>query len=140
MSATSGTVVVGVDGSPQGDRALAVAIEEARARTAKLQVIYAFATAPSPFVVKSHEYLPQLQEEARGELEDILARAPSTNGIEVETSVVPGLPAEVLIDASKGAGLLVVGSRGKGGFEGLILGSVSGKCTQHAHCSVLVAR
>ncbi len=110
------------------------------ARGAKLRVIYAFATMASPFVVRSHEYLPQFQEEARGELEDILARAPATDGIEVDTSVVPGLPAEVLIDASKGAGLLVVGSRGKGGFEGLILGSVSAKCTQHADCSVLVAR
>jgi nucleotide-binding universal stress UspA family protein len=62
------------------------------------------------------------------------------DGIEVDSSVLPGLAAEVLIDASKGAGLLVVGSRGKGGFEGLILGSVSAKCAQRAHCSVLIAR
>jgi nucleotide-binding universal stress UspA family protein len=117
-----------------------VAIEEARARGAKLRVIYALATKPSPFVVRSREYLPELQEEAQGELEDILARAPSTEGVEVDSSVVPGLPAEVLIDASREADLLVVGSRGKGGFEGLILGSVSAKCTQHAYCSVLVAR
>jgi nucleotide-binding universal stress UspA family protein len=136
----SGPIVVGVDGSPPGDRALAVAIEEARARGAKLRVIYAFATRPSPFVVRSHDYLPELEQEARGELKDILARAPSTEGIELDSTVVPGLPAEVLIDASKGANLLVIGSRGKGGFEGLILGSVSAKCTQHAHCSVLVAR
>ena len=102
--------------------------------------MYAFTTKPSPFVVKSHEYLPQLQEEAKRELKEMLARAPSTDGVEVEGSVVPGLPAEVLIDASKGADLVVVGSRGRGGFEGLILGSVSTKVTQHAQCSVLVAR
>jgi nucleotide-binding universal stress UspA family protein len=119
---------------------LAVAIEEARARGAKLRAVYAFATMPSPFVAKSHEYLPQLQEEAKNELNEILARAPSMDGMEVEGSVIPGLPAEVLIDASKAADLLVVGSRGRGGFEGLILVSVSTKVTQHAHCSVLVAR
>ena len=71
---------------------------------------------------------------------ELLHRAPSMEGVEVESAVAPGLPAEVLIDASKSASRLVVGSRGRGGFEGLIMGSVSTKCVQHSHCSVLVAR
>ncbi len=49
-----------------------------------------------------------------------------------------GNPAKVLIDRSTGAQMLVVGSRGHGGFAGLLLGSVSSKCPEHAHCRVLI--
>lgn len=49
-----------------------------------------------------------------------------------------GAPAQVLIDESEGAEMLILGSRGHGGFPGLLLGSVSASCTQHAHCPVLI--
>jgi nucleotide-binding universal stress UspA family protein len=60
--------------------------------------------------------------------------------VDVEWLAVPGNPSEVLIDASEGATLLVVGSRGVGGFRGLLMGSVSTQCVHHSHCPVLVVR
>ena len=55
-------------------------------------------------------------------------------------SSIEGIPAQVLLDASDGADLLVVGSRGHGGFTGALLGSVSQHCVHHAHCPVVVIR
>ena len=63
-----------------------------------------------------------------------------TPGIEVRTEVVDGSPAKALIDASQRADLLVVGTRGHGGFAGMLLGSVSQHVTAHAACAVTVVR
>lgn len=60
--------------------------------------------------------------------------------VEILASVVEGYAAKVLVDASKGAELLVVGSRGHGELAGLLVGSVSEHCVGHAHCPVLVMR
>ena len=64
----------------------------------------------------------------------------AARGITVERKLENGSPAYALIDASEGADLLVVGSRGHGGFTGLLLGSVSAACVHHAHCPVVVVR
>ncbi len=61
-------------------------------------------------------------------------------GVEVDCRVRKGAPAEVLIEAASGADLLVVGSRGLGGFKGLMLGSVSHQCAQLAACPVVIVR
>jgi nucleotide-binding universal stress UspA family protein len=60
--------------------------------------------------------------------------------VNVETAVIEGLPAQVLVDMSADADLLVVGSRGRGGFSELLLGSVSQQCVHHARCPVTVVR
>jgi len=58
--------------------------------------------------------------------------------VEIERRVVEGRPAAVLVNESQGADLLVVGSRGHGGFAGLLLGSVSQQCAHHAACPVVI--
>jgi nucleotide-binding universal stress UspA family protein len=60
--------------------------------------------------------------------------------VEIRSSVVEGIPAQVLVEASNDADLLVVGSRGHGEVAGLLIGSVSEHCVTHAHCPVLVMR
>lgn len=61
-----------------------------------------------------------------------------TSGIDIERAVVEGAPAPALLEAAEGAALLVVGSRGRGGFTGLLLGSVSQQCAHHAPCPLVI--
>ncbi|MHB8379883.1 MAG: universal stress protein [Acidimicrobiales bacterium] len=134
-------VVVGVDGSPLAANALEFAIEEAQLRRATLHVTYAYTVMASRVTGSTgKDYYEQVEGEAKVLLEEIMAAAPSTEGLDVEWLGVPGNPSEVLIDASRGATLLVVGSRGQGGFLGLLMGSVSTQCVQYSHCPVLVVR
>ena len=86
------------------------------------------------------DYYAETEREAEAVLRKMSDAAPPATDVEVEWLGVPGNPAEVLIEASKGAALLVVGSRGLGGFMGLLIGSVSSQCVHHAHCPVLVVR
>jgi nucleotide-binding universal stress UspA family protein len=130
-------VVVGVDGSDDSIAALRAGAWAAALRRATLTAVTAWA---APLVYgQALAIVPDLQtaaEETLGQaLEDAFHGTPI---IPVESIVRAGTPAGVLVDESRGAELLVVGSRGHGGFAGLLLGSVSMACTVHAHCPVLV--
>jgi nucleotide-binding universal stress UspA family protein len=70
-------------------------------------------------------------------LKEVVADADS---VTIERRVDQGAPAAVLVEESRGAELLVVGSRGHGGFAQLLLGSVSQQCAQHAFCPVVIVR
>lgn len=142
MTTTSqpGKIVVGVDGSPQAAKALAWALEEAGLRGLRLQVMYAFPALVSYAGTTAHEYYPQVEREAAEVFERALADLPEHPGVPVERTLVPGNPAGQLVEASRDADLLVVGSRGLGGFRGMMLGSVSIHCVHHAHCPVVVVR
>ena len=134
-------IVVGVDGSPLAETALQYAIEEARIRHADLHVTYAYPVMASPLTGSTgKDYYEQVEAEAKEFMQRIIAAAPSVDGVKVEWSAVPGNPSEVLIEASRGAALLVVGSRGVGGFMGLLMGAVSTQCVHYSHCPVLVIR
>jgi nucleotide-binding universal stress UspA family protein len=133
-------IVVGVDGSQPSERALGWAITEAQRTGAALHLVaawlfpmalgYAFTTT----VPHVRDAAQDVVDRATAHVADV-APALTVTG---ETTEQP--PGPALVTASKGAELLVVGSRGLGGFEGLLLGSVSQYCTRHAACSVVVVR
>jgi nucleotide-binding universal stress UspA family protein len=139
--ASAGRVVVGTDNSPGSQRALDLAFEEAGSRGIGLTAVLAsagpeFDTSAAP----PHEWEAAAQEE-KGVLAGILADYRSQHpAVEVVEKAVWGDPATVLIDESRGAELVIVGSHGRGGFGGMLLGSVSHALLQHAHCPVGVAR
>lgn len=133
-------VVVGVDGSENGQVALRWALQHARLMGAELHAVTAWE------VSAAYGYVPMytdvdLEGDARKQQDDALAEvADLTVGVEVVPRVVRGHAADALLDASRGAEMLVVGSRGHGTFTGTLLGSVSQHCVQHATCPVVVVR
>ena len=147
-------IVVGVDGSAGAAVALAWAVEEARLRGSAVDAVHAwrlplYAAAPEPWFVGMpelpHELDAQVEAATEAHARDVLAAAVAAAeresgdaGIEIRKEVVRGQAAHVLLEAARDADLLVVGSRGHGGFAGLLLGSVSQQCVQHASCPVVV--
>lgn len=127
--------VVGVDGSDQSIAALRHARRMASALGAEVEVIIAWEwpyLADPQMIVG---YAPE--EDARLVAEGVVREVYGEAG-HVPIFVVEGPPAKVLIDAGQGAAMIVVGSRGHGGFAGLLLGSVSAAVAEHAQCPVLV--
>ncbi|XRQ14463.1 universal stress protein [Actinomadura welshii] len=135
-----GPVVVGVDGSAASLEAVGLAFAEADLRGAEVLAVVAWPAeadaGPAPLVDAESlrgfagERLDRLVEPWRGKYP----------GVAVRTEVRTGPPREVLLDAARDAGLLVVGSRGIGGFRGLLLGSVSHALLHHAAAPVAVVR
>ncbi|MGW4170293.1 universal stress protein [Streptomyces chartreusis] len=131
--ADAGPVVVAVDGSPKGERAVEFAFAEAALRKAEILAVHAWLPdyAPAGTGVESAERL----------LAQALAgHAEKYPDVVVGQQVLSGEPRETLIEASRSAQLMVLGARGHGGFAGLLLGSVSQALLHHAHCSVTVVR
>jgi nucleotide-binding universal stress UspA family protein len=129
-------IVVGVDGSTGSRRALRRAAEEVRAHGAALEVVTAWNLLDQ---VTATEFDPSHGEAAaRAGLEEIVAAELGDGGPAATLRVVNDLPARALLHGADGAWLLVVGSRGLGGFKGLLLGSVSQQVAHHARCPVLI--
>jgi nucleotide-binding universal stress UspA family protein len=142
-------VVVGVDGSPAARGALAWAAEESRLRGATLEVVYAYGGASAwvgmadtvGAVVTENFAEDTVDQAARSTLEGLVAEGLGTDPPpEVVLSAVPLKAAEALIEASRGADLVVVGSRGHGDVGSVLLGSVGLHCAHHAHCPVVIVR
>jgi nucleotide-binding universal stress UspA family protein len=132
-------VLVGVDGSARAHAALEFAVGEARLRGAELVALMAVHVPDyawiDPYGVRTLE-VGALQR-AREKLDQVLASV-DTEGLVLDP-VVTAVPApRALVDRSADCDLLVVGSRGHGGFRGLVLGSVSMQCVLHARCPVTV--
>ncbi len=138
-------VVVGVDGSDGSSRALAAAVVQAREHDATLSVVTTWSqpvTAGAPGYA-AYDWISEsdLSAGAKQQQADALAAVLGAEpSLRVEQEVLEGHPGQVLVTASEGADLLVVGSRGHGGFVGMLLGSVSQHVAAHAACSVLVVR
>lgn len=140
-----GPIVVGVDGSSSSKRALEWAVREAEVHGNTVLAIStysipAMATAESGFALETAN-IQELADYCRDVLATQIAEvSEGHSSVRIESKVVNGPAAPVLIDASGSAATLVVGSRGHGGFMGLLLGSVSQQCVSHAHCPVVVVR
>ena len=132
-------IVVGVDGSRHSTLALRRAAALAEADGIALDPVIVWQQPATATGAPLAGWDPGI--EAGTVLRDALAEVfgPALPAW-VHPRVLPGATARVLIDASAGAELLVVGSRGHGGFAGLLLGSVSSACAEYAHCPVLVMR
>ena len=137
-------IIVGINGSHDAHRALEWAMKEAAVRRVPLTVVTVHEVAISgwtghPIVLPVDE--PDV-EKVRQAAEEAVAKAAAQLGESQPASVtvraVNGLAAQELIEASHNADLLVVGSRGGGGFARLMLGSITGKVMHHAHCPVVV--
>jgi len=140
---TDQLIVVGVDGSGHADAALAWALEEAALRQATVRVVHAWQYLPmvaEPMAAVPTTPFAELAKAAELVATESITRV--TGGTEpvvpVEVRIVEGAAGAALLDAAEGATLIVVGSRGRGGFAGLLLGSVSQQVTHHAHCPVVV--
>jgi nucleotide-binding universal stress UspA family protein len=141
-------IVVGVDHSDGAKAALRFAVEEAKLRQAKVRAVHAWQFSGhlgAPGLEGSFPgfggELDVMRGAAEAELDAALRDVSAgTDGLEIERRLVDGSPAGVLVEESRGADLLVVGSRGRGGFAGLLLGSVSQQCAQHAACPVVIVR
>jgi nucleotide-binding universal stress UspA family protein len=139
----SGVVVVGVDGSEPSRRALRFAAEDARRRGARLRVIAAYDTASDAFMVgygAPQVWMDSRHDSVQKMADELVAEVVGEKGpdLDVTVEVRPGPAAAGLVTRSADADLLVVGSRGLGGFRGLVLGSVSQQCVLHARCPVTV--
>ena len=139
-------IVVGVDGSDSSRAALHWAYNEAAHHGADINVIAAWAPpsiplAPPYGALPVEGYTDQPRVAALGLLESFTSELEERDpAVSLSTSIEEGAPAQVLIERSKEADLLVVGSRGHGGFAGMLLGSVSQHLVAHAHCPVVVVR
>jgi len=134
------TVVVGVDASDVARAALVWAARYAELVGGRVEVVHAW--HPHETYVWMPDLPPPVPptDVARKALQDLVDDVVGDRPVPVTAEVVEGHAGRVLVDRSRSADLLVVGSRGHGGFDGLALGSVSGHCAEHARCSVMIVR
>jgi nucleotide-binding universal stress UspA family protein len=136
------TIVVGVDGSEGSRHALEFALDEARCRGAEVKAVAAWHIPPSIYDggwVPVQVDVAEFEEIAREKLDKCLVEEKVAEcGVAVTPILREGQAADVLVAEARGANLLVVGSRGLGGFKGLLLGSVSQQCAHHARCPVAI--
>lgn len=141
----AGRIVVGVDGSPSAKAALSLAVRQAGLTGATVEAVIAW---HYPVAAGGYGFAPVSAMEAT-DFATISAKVLSeavaetvdpASPVKVSTTVGEGNAAEVLLEAAEGADLLVVGSRGHGGFTGALLGSVSQHCAHHASGPIVIIR
>ena len=136
-------IIVGVDGSGHSQRALEWAMKEAAMRHAPLTVLTVHPAVVGYFggVVTSAgdlDLTEQTQAAVKVEADRVLAGLDGPHPESVTVKAVHGFPVEELVSASKGADIVVLGSRGVGGFSRMLMGSTAGQVVQHAYCPVLI--
>ena len=136
-------IVVGVDGSAPSKCALRWAARQAALVGAVVQAVVAW-EFPAFYSWEGGPMPPdEFEESARKSLDETVDEIEQDDGlppVTIERQLTHGHAAQALLDASEGAELLVVGSRGHGSFYGALLGSVSQRCAAHAACPVVIVR
>jgi nucleotide-binding universal stress UspA family protein len=141
----AGKIVVGVDGADSSKAALRWAVHQAELTGSQVEAVIAWQYPP---MIGGFGFGPvaavgiNFDEIAAKALSDAIAEVvldPATP-VHISAAVIEGHPAQVLLRAAEGADLLVVGSRGHGGFAGALLGSVSQHCAHHAPCPLIIVR
>jgi nucleotide-binding universal stress UspA family protein len=144
-SATQRNVVVGHDGSADADSALLTALELADQLRTPVVVVRAWgiSSAPRPadwkfgYVSSVDELHEAVMDDLQQDCRPCVERFPA---VQVSYQALQGSAAGALIEVSRDARIVVVGSRGLGGFAHMLVGSVTDQVVRHAHCSVLVTR
>lgn len=137
-------IIVGIDGSAHSQRALEWAVKEAAVHQLPLTVLTVFRTpvsfwgGPVGYPEADAVDAGKARDEARDAADKAIAAVGGERPPQVQVQALTGVPAEELISMSKDADMLVVGSRGTGGFTRLLLGSVSTQVVHHAHCPVVI--
>lgn len=133
-------IVVGVDGSEGSRRALDWAVEEARFRDARLEVIHTFEPARDIGSTRSASRAEELFATARDNARELVeGMTLAIDDVQVTAHALESLdPARTLSDHADGADMLVLGTRGRSPLRGLLLGSVSQACAHRAHCPVVI--
>lgn len=139
-----GRIVVGIDGSEPSKTALAWALSQAKLAGAAVEAVIAW---HYPVIIAGMPFAPipvlgtDFGVQAAKILQDAIAAVlPDDSQVKVGTVVREGNAAQILIECSDDADLLVVGNRGYGGFTEALLGSVTQHCVQHARCPIVVVR
>jgi len=136
-----GPVVVGVDGSPQSDAAVAFAVEAAAARGVSLRAVHAWLDSVVPVMVsKAVDWDIVAAQQANLRTNCLAGWREKYPDLPIEPLLIEDRPAHALMDSIDDAQLVVVGSRGRGGLAGMTLGSVSQALLHHAGCPVAVVR
>jgi nucleotide-binding universal stress UspA family protein len=146
QQSSAGRILVGVDGSPSSVAALRWAVRQAGLTGGSVEAITAW---QSPTLVGLGVSFAEVDSASgddnriRDAAENVLRTAiaaAEAPGVHVKAEIGEGSPAQLLLDAAQGADMVVVGSRGHGGFAGTLLGSVGQALAQHAPCPVLIIR
>jgi nucleotide-binding universal stress UspA family protein len=139
-------IIVGIDGSAHSRKALEWAVNEAAIRHTPLTVLTVNQTiagywSGAPVIYSGDEELVnKARKAAEEETYDVLEKIDAASRPPVTVRAVTGFAVASLLDAAADADMIVVGSRGAGGFTRLLMGSVSSQVTQHAHCPVVIIR
>jgi nucleotide-binding universal stress UspA family protein len=135
-------IVVGIDGSPEGEAALRFALEEARLRGLSLRIVCAWEASATAYMGEAFaptaDVFLEAEHHAEAVLRTTLERLAPDAAVEVEALSVEGHPATVLVEQARDAELLVVGSRGRGAATSLLLGSVGQAVAHHATCPLVI--
>ena len=145
QEASGRRIVVGVDGSPSSQAALVWAMRQAELAGATVEAVmawhYPIMINRAAWALVTPEDEAEIESLGATKLSEAIAEAAAPHGqVQVRAAVRQGNAAQVLLDAADSADLLVVGSRGHGGFAGALLGSVSQHCVHHAKCPIVIVR